>query len=418
MVDAAEEWQRRGHRTWFIVPRPRAPFGNGAGRPSLVELLDTVSRATQPTRIEPAVGPEFELGTNAYRAGVYAHAAAASVPAGVPVVVSDDAAAWQAAERLADRNPFVGVLHADDRWYYDLVDRHRGSVAALVAVSERIARKTRETLTGRDIPLLTIPCGISLPSPAPASIEVNRGRGVRRLIWAGRIDERQKRVSDLGRIAETLTQRGIDFEFDILGDGYDSALILDQLSPAAAARVHLRSWLPAQTVSRMLGSADVMLLPSNFEGMPLAAMEALAHGCGVVASNSSGLEEYAARPDVRECLWIHEVGDVAAAAAAVEVALHVNPVSRATCARDFAESEFAIATCMDRYHRIVGSLQPRVLPRVRREPWMLTRLLSYGIATARRGRRWLAKRRAERGEPETVRSETIHRGPVQQERPA
>ena len=397
MVEAAAEWRRRGCDSWFVVPRPRRPFPSGAGRPLVTELIDALPRDRQPTRVEPAVGYEFELGTSAYRADVYARATLDGVPAGVPVIVSDDAAAWEAGATLAGRNPFVGVLHADDVWYYNLAEQYRASVSALVGVSERVARRTREIVgRGDPRPVVTIPCGIPIPANARTVGGAGEADARARLLWMGRIDERQKRVSDLARIAEVLARDGVRFQLDIVGDGYDTSLIQQGLSATTLPHVFFHGWLPQAAVTRMLAAADVLLLPSNFEGMPLAGMEALAHGCGVVASSRSGLEEYQQRPSARGCLWIHAVGDVEAAARAVREALSLQPVARSLSARCFATEEFAIATCMDRYDRILGELTlSRPSPTVRRRSGLVTSLVARSLATVRQGRRWLARHRRE-----------------------
>jgi glycosyltransferase involved in cell wall biosynthesis len=393
MVEAAAEWRRRGHAAWFVVPRPRGAFPSGGSRPTVIDLLDDVPRQHQPTRLEPRVGFEFELGTPTYRAGVYASAARRDIPAGVPIIVSDDEAAWRAGEILAWRNPFIGVLHADDRWYYDLAERYQRTVQALVAVSRRVMQRAREVV-GSAVPgMETIPCGIPVPDLRAAGDESRKKDAPARLIWIGRIEERQKRVSDLGRITSAVAMGGMSVELDVVGDGYDIPLIQAEVAPSLAPHVRFHGWVSGAEVSGMLSAADVLLLPSNFEGMPLAAMEALAHGCAVVASCSSGLEEYAERSEIRDCLWIHPVGDVAAAASAVQEALAVDPVRRSAAARRFAQAEFSIGTCIDRYERLLASLPTGSLNAdVAWRPSLATSLLSWGLAAARGGRRWLGDR--------------------------
>ena len=386
MVDAAAESRRRGHDVWFVVPRPRRPFENGANRPTVADLVESVASGLQPKRVEPVVGPEFELGTSAYRASVYARAALEEIPPGAPVIVSDDAAAWAAGAMLAGRNPFVGVLHADDTWYYELAAQHRDSVSALVAVSQRIAHRARE-MPGLTVPVWAVPCGVPIPPDMGEGLEPTDEA---RLLWIGRIDERQKRVSDLPAIATALARAGVRFRLEIVGDGYDVPLIRAGLSSDVGRFVHFRGWSSADVVHSLLREADLLLLPSNFEGMPVVAMEALARGCGVIASSASGLEEYRERPVTRACLWIHEVGDVAAATEAVQAALRIERRVRRACARQFARDEFAIGKCMERYEDCLSGLRPRPQRTVPAQgSWFVTRVLSHSVAAVRKGRRWL-----------------------------
>jgi glycosyltransferase involved in cell wall biosynthesis len=240
-------------------------------------------------------------------------------------------------------------------------------------------------------PVATIPCGVKLPLLVDPKSERYDLRSAARLVWIGRADDRQKRVSDLPAIVEELSALGVRFRLDIIGDGYDLPLIRRGLSRATAPHVHFHGWLPSEAVNPMLSVADVLLLPSNFEGMPVVAMEALAHGCAVVASNASGLDEYDGRADTRACVWIHEVGDTVSAARAVQSALSSTREARRAQARQFAAAEFAIATCMGRYASLLSGLVPRQrLPPVRPPSWLASRIVASGIAAARRGRRWLA----------------------------
>jgi glycosyltransferase involved in cell wall biosynthesis len=55
--------------------------------------------------------------------------------------------------------------------------------------------------------------------------------------------------------------------------------------------VRLLGWQSAEEIWTLLRESDVLLLPSNFEGMPVVVMEALSAGCAVVASRVSGIED-------------------------------------------------------------------------------------------------------------------------------
>jgi hypothetical protein len=138
-----------------------------------------------------------------------------------------------------------------------------------------------------------------------------------------------------------------------------------------------------------MANADVLLLPSNFEGMPVAVMEALAAGCGVVATSVSGLEDYAAHPLTAHCYRTYPVGDVDGAVRAVGELLAADPELRSSSARALAESEFSIERCVARYAAL--PLEP--LGRVEgSRPWpawgRLTGLASLPIAALRRARLW------------------------------
>lgn len=414
MVDAAAEWRRRGEPTWFVTPRARRPFINGRGRPAMADMLEALPDRTRPALVTPAAGVEFEFGTEDYRAQVYASALASSVPRGTPVIVSDDPAAWRAAAILADSHPFVAVLHADDDAYYGYARRHAPAVGAWVCVSSRVATGLRALRLPSDAPVATIACGVPLPPLPPRA---DAAGSVARLAWVGRVEERQKRVTDLPHIAAELRRTGVPFSLDILGDGDAMSALRDQVREAGLAdAVRLHGWCDAARVADVLAASDVLLLPSNFEGMPVAAMEALAAGCCVVASRVSGLEDYAAAPESKECLWMHEVGDVAAAAAAVRAARAVPASRRAAAARRLAEREFTIERCVERYDRLLGAL-PAATHRRARRPRLgrVTTLWSHAVAASRivriRLREMAARPGGSEARPEAApRAEASHAG--------
>jgi glycosyltransferase involved in cell wall biosynthesis len=327
----------------------------------------------------------FELGTAEYRARSYARALIQNVPAGVPVVVSDDPDVWGGAALVAHRHPVIGVMHADDTAYYRLAKRYGGIVAALVCVSSRIEKSTRSMLEGRSSPVVvTIPCGIPLPTRG-----VSPARdGKFRISWAGRMDEEQKRVGDLVRVMARARAAGLPATLDIVGDGPERQRVEDAAAEAGvASQITVHGWQSIARVMEVLGHSDAFLLTSNYEGMPIAIMEALACGCAVVSTRVSGVEDYESSPIAANALWTFPVGDIEAAVAALHAVARVPRATRQRASRSLAEAEFAIGTCMDRYDALLHSLAGE--PRRSASITGLT-LMSYAqaliVATARRVR--------------------------------
>lgn len=81
-----------------------------------------------------------------------------------------------------------------------------------------------------------------------------------------------------------------------------------------ADRVTLPGWADAETVRRLLDEADILLLPSRQEGLPLAILEALAAGAAVIATPVGGIPD--AVIDGETGLLVPE-GDAPALAAAI-----------------------------------------------------------------------------------------------------
>ena len=62
--------------------------------------------------------------------------------------------------------------------------------------------------------------------------------------------------------------------------------LVDELGPTTAA---IKPW---GDVGGSLANADVLLLPSRFEGLPLVAIEAIYQGVAVIASDRAGLNDF------------------------------------------------------------------------------------------------------------------------------
>jgi glycosyltransferase involved in cell wall biosynthesis len=274
-----------------------------------------------------------------------------AVKEGTPVIASNDVTAWRAAAAIATRNPAIGVLHADEEAYYELARRYRDAVSALVCVSRRIAHTTRARLGDRIPPLPVIPCGVIVRDPVRRN---DTGAGVQ-LVWVGRIEQRQKRVLDLPAILQRLGSLGTDARLTIIGEGPDRSSLLSAMGADLKSRVRWLGWLDAERVRHELSQADILLLPSAFEGMPLVVMEALAEGCAVVSSNVSGVEDLASHPLAVNCLWTHEVGDVDAAVKLVQRAEMLPRVNRRAAARELAVAECSLKVCVDRYESLLLS---------------------------------------------------------------
>ena len=387
MVDAAVEWARRGERVWFVCPSPAHEFHNAGPQPRLNTLLDRADPHHRIQRVSPSVGSAYEWGTEQYRASVMLRALRHAIPPTATVILSDDPAIWRVGRAAAGAYRVIGVLHADDEHYYHLAARDGHALAAVVCVSSRIAKNASERLGWPPERLHRIPCGITL-SPRPVR---SPQCVVPRLIWVGRVDQRQKRVLDLPRILMAISELGIEATLDVVGDGPDRALLEDHVkSSRLGDSVRWHGWSSSEAIQRLLEAADVLLLPSNFEGMPIAVMEALAAGCGVVASQVSGLEDYVGHPLGSLCYRTHAPGDIPSAARCVADLLQVPAVERARSARYFAEAEFSIERCVDRYAQIpLAAPQAEPEGAARLAGARLMGVASLPIATFRRARHWL-----------------------------
>jgi glycosyltransferase involved in cell wall biosynthesis len=114
---------------------------------------------------------------------------------------------------------------------------------------------------------------------------------IRKIFCAARLSP-EKGHAILINALRLLLDEGHDLELRLAGDGPSRR----QLSTLAkglglADRVHFLGYLSEDEVISELQEADLFILPSFVEGVPVAAMEAMAVGVPVIATNIAGTSE-------------------------------------------------------------------------------------------------------------------------------
>lgn len=183
----------------------------------------------------------------------------------------------------------VGIVHSDDHQHYEHARRMSRSWQATVAVSNTIADYVSADARIDSSRLSVIPYGVEVPSAVPV-------RGVRsklRIIYAGRLEQKQKRSGDLIAIASSLLSRKVEFEMTIAGDGPARPHMEKTVAGSALAhRVRFVGNVANDEMLKMYRDFDAFVLPSSFEGMPIALLESMAQGCVPFATRiASGIPE-------------------------------------------------------------------------------------------------------------------------------
>ncbi len=174
--------------------------------------------------------------------------------------------------------PTVGVIHSDDDYYRALqthfvFGRTDYRLSSVVCVS----RQLEQEVTNRN-PVATlvrrIPCGVPIPA-AP-----DRNHSGLRLAFAGRLAEEQKCISGLTRAFLRAAREIPGTEATIYGDGPDKKVVDEILDlEGGGLPVSLAGPVsPEEMLNRFLAT-DVIVLLSDYEGLPIALMEAMACGC-------------------------------------------------------------------------------------------------------------------------------------------
>jgi len=100
-----------------------------------------------------------------------------------------------------------------------------------------------------------------------------------RIGYVGRMVQEQKRVMEFVPLAEQLVNRHVDFELHLIGDGPERS-VLESAFKRAGLDSHVRFWgrLSTDQVREQLLRLDVFVLLSDYEGLPVALLEAMGHG--------------------------------------------------------------------------------------------------------------------------------------------
>ncbi len=175
--------------------------------------------------------------------------------------------------------PTLAVLHSDDAFYRGVQDvfvcgAERDSVSLVSCVSSEIERQ----LIARGVPSdrrARIPYGIPLPEET-AQFDGNSLR----LCYVGRLAEEQKRISEVVRAMCRIVRSQRGTSAVIYGDGPDRQSVEQLLADEAAGLdVRLAGDLPNSMVQSTLArECHVFVLLSDYEGLPIAMLEAMAAG--------------------------------------------------------------------------------------------------------------------------------------------
>jgi glycosyltransferase involved in cell wall biosynthesis len=343
MLELAEELRRRGHRVHPVLPAKGVGWLGGkfraAGfayetftirRPLDWRCLRDMVRMLRRLEVDVVHSHEFTM-------AVYGAAAARLV-----------------------RRPHVVTMHGNQTM--TAVWRRRAALrwafrrsAATIAVSQATKRSLDGDLGVAPGVVTVIPNGVTPRAGRREAVrqELGMREGELLLLAAGSVVPRKGHMILLQALDELETS-GLTVPWRLAIAGWKTGEEPARLEAYAAERglshrVHLlgqRSDIPD-----LLAAADVFVMPSLWEGLPLAVLEAMLAGAPVVASETSGIPEAIVQGE--HGLMVPP-GDAHALAGALRSVLE-SPELRARLAvagRRRAEAEFTIGTMTDRYEAL------------------------------------------------------------------
>jgi glycosyltransferase involved in cell wall biosynthesis len=321
--------------------------------------------------------------------------------------------------------PTVGVLHSDDDFYRGLQSEfvfaaEAFRVSAVVCVSRELER---EVLARRPLATLVrrIPYGVPVP---PTKVE--RTPQTLRIAFVGRLAEEQKRISDVTRALCKSVREVPGTEAVIYGDGPDRAAVERILATEGAGlEVRLEGRIASEEVQQRLLAFDVIVLLSDYEGLPIALMEAMACGCVPVCLRvRSGIPELV--EDGVTGLLVGDRGEDFVRAIRrlrddPDLWQRLSDAARASIAAAFTDTQSAAqwAKLLQHLYRVSGTKRPIANPRGLSLPPVNAALASADVRTTappapvriyRRGRKFAGRiRRRLSGGPAPKTSEKTPR---------
>ena len=178
------------------------------------------------------------------------------------------------------------------RWLYlllkPIIRSIWGNASAVVACSEGLRELARET--GSDIKMDVIPDAVDLETFTPVRRDTYPKKV--RVLSIGRLIPRkgfQFLIRALPQVFEKVSQ---DFEIEIVGDGpYQEELLELAESLGVASHIHFSGSVPYSELPQKYRDADLFILPSLAEGMPLVVLEAMGTGLPIIVSRVQGIDE-------------------------------------------------------------------------------------------------------------------------------
>ena len=163
-----------------------------------------------------------------------------------------------------------------------------------VAAACRDFLTTHESIPPEKISLVPNAIDLRRFSPGEVSRDEARARlglpaGSRIVAGVGRLNP-QKNFALFLDIAAQLAPRFPDLHFLLAGDGPEEQMLREKASALGIASRVTFSGYVADTRLVYL-AADVLLMPSRYEGLPMTLLEAMAMGLPVVASKLDGIAE-------------------------------------------------------------------------------------------------------------------------------
>ncbi len=183
----------------------------------------------------------------------------------------------------------IGMAHTDNAEYYRWLVRFESIIHKFIAVSDEIAEHLMKLLPHRQHDIIVRSCCVHVSGEL--SRQYSSLSQPLQLTYAGRLSERQKRVSDLVRLSTRLDRCDVDFQLRIYGSGRDKQFLADMVrsvNKRIANKIKIEGHVSPLSMAAVYQKTDILVLVSEYEGTSVSMLEGMANGCVPIVTEVSG----------------------------------------------------------------------------------------------------------------------------------
>ncbi|MEO8269353.1 MAG: glycosyltransferase [Aureliella sp.] len=189
------------------------------------------------------------------------------------------------------------------RWRQRMHRWAAGRMEKLVCVSQSVAAHCHLIEKIPNGKLIVIPNGLEIPATTTDNTKSWSSLGLpkdaRVLLFVGRLTEQKGILEFISRVVPDLLSRLPEHHLVLMGDGEQAEQLCAMArSLPCTARIHLVGW-QSQAIEWMR-AAELLVLPTRYEGMPNAILEAMSVGKPVVSFAVDGVRELLGKADTSD----------------------------------------------------------------------------------------------------------------------
>jgi glycosyltransferase involved in cell wall biosynthesis len=193
--------------------------------------------------------------------------------------------------KFAGKRPIVLHVHGGrfvmenfpNRFLASLARKLLGSAGRVIVLSETEAERIAQFSSGSKT--VVLPNAVVTKDFPEAERVWDRKKNI---VFLGRMQE-SKGLSEMVEASRLLTAQGFKFKFSCFGTGPDEKEFIRRMTGVLGNDFYYGGVISGAAKVQALNSADIFLMPSRFEGLPLALLEAMAAGCVPIVSNKGSI---------------------------------------------------------------------------------------------------------------------------------